>query len=256
MLCSSLLIQISFGQVTEDYDYGSNDYQQQVLPENTKFQSSRKILKSHSEQFATDLYKEVIKDEGKSVIFSPLSIHTALSMAMFGAAGETKNEMKSALHFENSTDQEIQENFKSLSAKINSTRGLKIANKIYFAPGYTIKPNFSDIAKKSFNSDAQKVYFSSKQLAARTINKWVEDQTNNKIKNLISPNSLNRDTRMVLVNAIYFKGIWEKKFVPERTGNKEFHLDAKNSIVVDMMEIEVHNMAMKIKIHSTKSNNF
>ena len=123
LLSSSFLIQFSFCQVLKDFDYGFNDYQQQVLPESTIFPSSRKFLKSHSEQFATDLYKQIIKDEGKSVIFSPLSIQSVLSMAIFGAAGETKNEIKTALHYEKITDQEIQENFKTLSSIINSTDG-------------------------------------------------------------------------------------------------------------------------------------
>lgn len=239
LLCSCLLIQLSIGQVVEDYDYGSNDYQQQVFPDSTAFPSSNRNVKSNSEKFATDLYKQIVKDETKSVIFSPLSIQTALSMAMFGANGDTKQEMKIAMHFENSTDEYIQENFKSLSAFINATEGLKVANKIYVANGYSIKPNFSDIARESFNSEAQNINFNSKVAAARTINKWVEDHTSNKIIDLISPNSLNANTKMILVNAIYFKGEWETKFVPQRTGKKEFYLDAYNTVIVDMMEIEV-----------------
>lgn len=75
--------------------------------------------------------------------------------------------------------------------------------------------------------------------SAAVINKWVEDQTNDKIKNLISPDALGVDTRMVLVNAIYFKGLWQHQFKKDRTDKAPFYTSETDSVMVDMMHVKV-----------------
>lgn len=182
-------------------------------------------------KFATGLYKQISKDNSRNVIFSPMSIQTALSLLMFGAAGNTKQDMKDAMYYVNSNDDQIKQKFRHSSA----SNDLKVANKIYVAQGHSIKQNFKNIAVNNFNSDIQNVDFSNSQKAAGTINKWVEDQTNNKIKNIISEDALDVDTRMILVNAIYFKGIWEEQFDPKLTLKQQFKLLNGNSIEIDMM---------------------
>ena len=186
-------------------------------------------------KFATDLYKQINKDDSKSIIFSPMSIQTALSLVMFGSTGDTKQEMKTTMHYGNSNDGDIQQKYKTLSATVKASKDLKIANKIYVAQGQSIKQSFNDVAVKSFNSEAQNVDFAKKEETAGTINKWVEDQTNNKIKNLISPNVLDVDTKMVLVNAIYYKGAWDNQFYESNTKKAQFFLNNEKSVEVDMM---------------------
>lgn len=103
---------------------------------------------------------------------------------------------------------------------------------------YTAKPTFNEIAKKSFASESQSLDFAQTAQSAGTINKWVEDNTNNKIKDLISADSLGEDTRMVLVNAIYFKGFWTYQFDPKNTFKGPFYLNEQETVTVDYMKIK------------------
>lgn len=105
---------------------------------------------------------------------------------------------------------------------------------------YSVKKSFQDVATKSFNSEAQSVDFSNGAVAAKTINDWVEGKTNNKIKDLISADSLDADTRMVLVNAIYFKGFWTYQFDPKQTFKGPFYLNDQDTVDVDFMKIKKH----------------
>lgn len=131
----------------------------------------------------------------------------------------------------------IAENFKKLTDSVEKTNGLKIANKIYVMKNFTPKDTFKKIARESFKSDAQTLDFKDKQMSASTINKWVEDQTNDKIKNLISEDSLDVDTRMILVNAIYFKGFWADQFSRHATYKSPFYVNDNSSVEVDFMRI-------------------
>lgn len=103
---------------------------------------------------------------------------------------------------------------------------------------YTAKETFNQIAKRSFSSESQNLNFGDSAQSASTINKWVEDNTNNKIKDLISADSLSADTRMVLVNAIYFKGFWTYQFDPKNTFKGPFYLNDHDTVTVDYMKIK------------------
>lgn len=105
---------------------------------------------------------------------------------------------------------------------------------------FSLKRSFKDVATNSFGSEAQTLDFSQNTQSAATINGWVEEHTNNKIKNLIAPSSLNDNTRMVLVNAIYFKGLWANQFDPEDTFKAPFHLNDQETTQVDFMKIKEH----------------
>lgn len=160
---------------------------------------------------------------------------------MFGASGETKEQMKKGLKYPiGYSDSNIEKHFEQFTENVGKTNGLKIANKIYVMKGYTPKATFKSVAVKSFNSDAQDLDFTKNQESANTINSWVESQTNNKIKNLIAPDSLDHDTRMVLVNAIYFKGFWTYQFDPKATYRAPFFLNDNDSVDVDFMRVKKH----------------
>lgn len=103
---------------------------------------------------------------------------------------------------------------------------------------YSVKKSFQDIATKSFASEAQSLDFSQSAQSASTINSWVEDHTNNKIKDLIKADMLDADTRMVLVNAIYFKGFWTYQFNPNDTFKAPFYTNEHDSVQVDFMKIK------------------
>lgn len=160
---------------------------------------------------------------------------------MFGASGETKAEMLKGLKYPTEySESNIASNFEKFTESVRKTNGLKIASKIYIMKNFTPKQSFKDVATKSFNSDAQTLNFEENEESANTINKWVEDQTNDKIKNLISSDSLDGDTRMVLVNAIYFKGFWTYQFDPEATYRAPFFLNENDQVDVDFMRVKNH----------------
>lgn len=111
---------------------------------------------------------------------------------------------------------------------------------MFVKEGYSIKPKFNEVATKSFSSEAQQMDFSKNVESAKTINDWVEGKTNNKIKDLIKSDTLDADTRMVLVNAIYFKGFWTYQFNKDNTFKGDFFLNDKDVVQVDYMKIKNH----------------
>lgn len=115
---------------------------------------------------------------------------------------------------------------------------LSIANQLYVQQGHQINQAFHDVAVKQFKSGIESLNFVEAVAAARTINSFVAVKTNNKIKNLISSDSIDHLTRLVLVNAIYFKGNWEHKFPIERTSPGDFYLDETKTVTVDYMRNE------------------
>lgn len=104
--------------------------------------------------------------------------------------------------------------------------------------GYTVKQSFNDIALKSFDSSTQNLDYSKSPDAAAVINSWVEDKTNKKIQKLFTSDAFNNQTRLVLVNAIYFKGLWKDKFDPKNTFKNPFYLDETNTVSVDFMMLK------------------
>lgn len=192
-----------------------------------------------SGKFATDLYSEVIKGKPGNVIYSPMSIESVLSLGMLGASGQTKSQMKQTLNYHpDENDREIEVKYQNLTDKVRSTSGLKVANKIYISKRGQLRPNFNQIAK-SFDSEVDKLDFEQAISSANTINKWVEDHTNNKIKNLIDSSLLNNETRILIVNAIYFKANWDLKFDPAKTTKTAFFTDKTRSSEIDMMHMNV-----------------
>lgn len=109
------------------------------------------------------------------------------------------------------------------------------AIKVYIMDNFTVKKGFQNVAMKTFKSEAQSLDFSNNVNAADTINRWVEEKTNNKIKNLIAPESLNRDDRFVLVNALHFKGMWVNRFQKNATHKGPFYVNDQDTVEVDFM---------------------
>ncbi|XP_077287004.1 antichymotrypsin-2-like [Arctopsyche grandis] len=202
----------------------------------TNGQNQDLALKDAINQFSSRFYKEIaLLNPKENAICSPLSAHIALGFLSVGAQGETQKELNSALYLPDSGA----EAFKSTIAGLQDVKGiiLNIANKIYIpdGPGYSLAPEFQEKAVEIFNSEVQNINFGESAKAASTINQWVESKTNNKIKDLIKSSDLNGGTNMVLVNAIYFKGTWQTQFNASLTEKKEFNLNSKDKVKVDMM---------------------
>ncbi|XP_044730227.1 antichymotrypsin-2-like isoform X2 [Chrysoperla carnea] len=186
-----------------------------------------------------NIYKELAKKPG-NILFSPASAETILALTYTGAKGKTAEEMKSTLNLPDPVSTAA--GYKALTQRLEkSENGVTYtsANKIYPANDIKVHPAFLKVAQESFSSDVENLDFSKGQESANTINKWVESKTNNKIKDLIKPDSLTSDTRMVLVNAVYFLGVWQHNFtlIPEKL---KFHTSPTESVDTEFMFVEKH----------------
>lgn len=188
-------------------------------------------------QFTNKLYK-ILSEKAGNVFFSPISAHTVLSMSYIGAEGSTEDAYVKSLALPNK--EKTAEGHNVIATKLNNAKNitLYLANKVYVSDVAKLKPKFSEIVVEKFKSEVQTVNFAASADTAKAINSWVEQKTVNKIKNLISPSDLSSDTRLVLVNAIYFKGNWLEKFDKAGTRTEPFYLNENDKIDVQMMHIE------------------
>lgn len=178
-----------------------------------------------SNRFAFDLYQRVRRQEG-NLFLSPGSISTALAMTYAGAAGQTKQQMATVMHFP--PDQNIHEGYATLLALLNSTGdrngySLSTANRLWGAADYKFEPGFLTLTRDMYHAELQSLDFQQPEQARKTINTWIEEQTREKIVNLIPSGVLKTDTRLVLTNAIYFEGGWMSEFSKEVTKKLPFH---------------------------------
>jgi serpin B len=192
--------------------------------------------------FALDLYARLRTDDG-NLFFSPYSISTALAMTRAGARGDTAAEMDKVLHFTLPQDR-LHAAFAALGKEINgdpedNKRGyqLRTANALWGQNGYPFAPDFLKLVKDSYGGGLNLLDFAGATEDARqTINAWVEKQTNDKIKELLAKGILTEDTKLVLTNAIYFKGDWARQFKKDLTRDEPFHFTAHKSVTVPLMK--------------------
>ena len=195
-------------------------------------------LVSSNTSFALSLFKKLAEGRKESVFFSPVSISIALGMTMLGAKNNTSSEMKEIL-FKNIDESKLHDCMSQLNSSLRAPGGeykLHTANRLYAEESYNFLPEFLASTKEHYNAELAKVSFVTKYEEARVmINQWVEEQTVKKITDLLPTGALNELTRLVLVNAIYFKGDWESKFDKSKTTEAEFHVSDTETIKVPMM---------------------
>lgn len=159
-------------------------------------------------------------------------------MAYLGASGKTAQEMADVFKYPVANQWLVADNFKKIIAAIEKEDGLQIANKMYVKRSYKFKSDFKNKLDEHFKSTLESIDFSERDQAANSINSWVEKRTSDRMKNLLSPDSLDDTTRAVLVNTIYFKGKWKYQFDRKKTREDEFWVTPDHSIQVDMMFIK------------------
>lgn len=160
-------------------------------------------------------------------------------MTLMGAAGQTANEISKGLKLRKADLSAVADAFETLIAPLAKNPMLKIANKVYVQNSFPLKDAFKNVVTKKFRSEADPLDFAQAESSAHIINHWVQKQTNNLIKNLISQDQINADTRLLLINAIYFKGLWANQFDASRTAKQPFFTNESTSVDVDMMQMEV-----------------
>ena len=189
--------------------------------------------------FALKLYKNVSKKEG-NLFFSPFSISDALAMTYAGARGNTERQMEDVLGFFRPQER-FHAGFCALIEKVlpkEPQKGytLRLANAMWGQKGYRFLPIFINTIDRYYHGGLFRVDFVKKTEETRQkINLWVEKHTGNKIKNLIQKGDINLLTRLVLTNAIYFKGLWASQFSANNTKSAAFYLDDGRLVSTPMM---------------------
>jgi serine protease inhibitor len=190
--------------------------------------------------FAVELYGRLRQQDG-NLFFSPESISTALAMTYAGTQGETASEMAKTLHF-TLPPARLHPAMGALLADLNAAHTgyqLHVANALWAQQGYVILDDFLKLTQTDYGAGFKQVDFKGATEAARqTINQWVEQKTADKIGDLIQPGVLNARTKLVLTDAIYFKGDWETQFDKSLTKDEDFHTSQAQSLKAPLMHRE------------------
>jgi serpin B len=193
-----------------------------------------------SNQLAVDLYaalQRAPQNRGKNLFLSPHSISTALAMTYAGARGQTAQQMAKVLHF-SLPQAELHRAYRALLAATRSSHGneLRVANALWAQRGYPFRGDFIALTREQYGAGLQQVDFKRTEAARKRINQWVEKQTRRRIVDLIPRGVLDALTRLVLTNAIYFKGTWELQFSNKRTRRRPFTLAGGKRVPTPLME--------------------
>ena len=197
---------------------------------------SAKTVVDANNQLAFDLYNRFSKTG--NVFYSPFSIETALAMTYEGANGTTADEMKTVLHL---PSENRQASFAKVINEINAGSNdyqLSTANALWAQKDYSFLTDYFNVVEGYYGGNVTNLDFKTDSENSRqTINNWVEQQTNDKIKDLIPQGVLNELTRLVLTNAIYFKGKWVMEFDEKNTKDADFKTNS-GTVQAKMMELE------------------
>ncbi|XP_005234044.2 ovalbumin-related protein X-like [Falco peregrinus] len=203
-------------------------------------------------EFCFDVFKELkVHHANDNILYSPLSIIAALAMVYLGARGNTEYQMEKVLHFDKiaglggtiqtkcGKSVNIHILFKELLSDITAPKAsysLHIANRLYAEKTCSILPIYLKCVKKLYRAGLELVNFKTASDQSRQlINSWVENHTNGRIQDFLKPGSVDLDTMLVLVNAIYFKGIWKAAFKEDNTREFPFSVTKQESRPVQMM---------------------
>jgi len=196
-------------------------------------------LAEQNNRFSFELYRH-LSPESTNLLFSPYSLSNALAMTLGGAGGDTAKQMDQALGVEMEKNR-LFPAFAALNRHINGMsrdEGVAVlcANGVWSQVGHPFKEDFIRLAGESFAAELRQVDFKTGYEQQRLqINLWVEGKTKDKIKDLFPEGILDPMTRMVLVNAIYFKGDWEMPFDGKRTRDMPFWVSEELAVQVPMM---------------------
>jgi serpin B len=198
-------------------------------------------LVTGNNQFAFDLYAKLKSNDG-NLFFSPYSISTCLAMTWAGARGNTESQMAGALHFDTNQSR-VHSQFADLQNQLNAVQNkkavaLNIANGLWAQKDHAFLPDFLKIATGDYAAKIQSVDFhTAAERIAGEINDWVSGKTAGRIQNLIPTGALDASTRLVLVNAIYFKGRWVSPFKTNKTEPAPFQTASGQDVSAQLMNL-------------------
>jgi serpin B len=207
--------------------------------------ADQETLGAGNRAFAFSLYQQLRSQDG-NLFLSPYSVSTALAMTYAGAAGQTAQQMASALHFDlqaatlhaafDATALALESRGQAAKGKDNQPFALHVVNQIWGQQGFELRPAFLDTLAESYGAGLFLLDFEADPEAARvSINDWVSMQTAMRIEELIAKGVLDTATRLVLTNAIYFNAAWHLPFDPKKTQDGSFAAPS-GEVVAKMMQ--------------------
>ena len=209
----------------------------------------RELVQGNND-FAFDLYRALSDEEG-NLFYSPFSVSQALAMTFAGARSETERQMADTLQYRlpqsslhpafNSLDRALASRGKDPRGTQNQEEAkqyfrLNIANAVWGQYGYGFLPDFLDVLAENYGAGMRPLDFAGAPEESRArINDWVAEETEDKVKDLLPPGTIDPLTRLVLTNAIYFNASWHWPFDLRQTKMRPFHLEGGGSVDVPMM---------------------
>jgi serpin B len=209
-----------------------------AMPARSEVDVTSQKVGTMNNAFALDLYPRLSSREGNQ-FFSPTSIQTALAMTWAGARGQTAEQMARTLHLDDEPN--AGEKLGAFLRSLNQSKDeggfeLSIANALWGLKGYPFIPAYLDQVEKVYGGHLAEVNFTGDPEGSRkTLNDWVADRTHHKIKDLLPPGSVVPATRLVLTNAIYFKGRWSNPFQKSQTHDADFAVSGEKKIRAPLM---------------------
>ena len=210
--------QLVFNSVEEQLGYRTNEFSVNMLN-----------LISHNEE------------EKSNICFSPLSCSMALGILMNGADGNTAAQMQKALGFEGVEQADINAYYHKLLEALpalDSTTVVNIANALWLRNAFPFNPDYKQLTKEVFLATIDNVEDFLDKQTLDMINQWAADNTNDLIKQIITPDMVSPETVMIFANALYFKGIWQQTFDKEYTCKRVFTTSSGEEKKVDMMYMQ------------------
>ena len=189
--------------------------------------------------FSFNLFRQV-GTKGKNVFFSPYSIKACMALLYEGARGATEAQMASVFGFSDRFTEggKLHQELLALKAAKGSSLALRIANSIWLDQKTALCPEYVEVVRGHYQAKVEQADFrNAAEEARRAINAWVAEETLGKIRDILPPGSVDQLTKLVLVNAIYFKGKWASQFEPRHTKPAPFHISPAEKVTVPLMTI-------------------
>ena len=202
----------------------------------TEAQKASAEIAQANAAFGQKLAKALDKSQ-ENLVMSSYSVSSVLSMILLGASGQTQAQLAQGLGL--SEERNFQQGYKEIlsALKGNGDFTLNAANRVYYSTDTALGQDFIQSVKDYFLAKPVGTNFRKPKEARKAINKWVKSKTSKKIQQLIAEGSISGKTKMVLVNAIYFKGDWDIKFKKSKTRKEYFYVSPDQAVLADMMFI-------------------
>jgi len=196
-------------------------------------------LSDSMNDFSFDLYQHLGVESKENIFFSPYSIFVALAMTYEGARGDTAQQMKNVLGFEQNDEVSLCSFGRIYNLlNIDSEHTLNTANALWTQKDYPFLDEYLNFINNYYMGMATDLDFTDPDTAAEIINEWVEDNTGGKIEDMLSSSDINPSTVLILSNAIYFKGLWLHQFEEKDTVDRDFEKTTEETIQVPTMVLK------------------